>query len=138
MTAILYMGIAMMPRQMTMNLLYMLGSMMTPNRATAYMVGAMMHTVNGILFALAHTGIYRVFELESDLALWGLLFGLVHWAIVGVGLGMIGMIHPLMKRGEMQAPGMFAKNLPAMTVMGFLMLHLVFGLLVGVLYEAWS
>ena len=36
----------------------------------------------------------------------------------------------------MQAPGMFARNLPAMTVMGFLMLHLVFGLLVGVLYEA--
>ena len=48
------------------------------------------------------------------------------------------MMHPLMKRDEMQAPGVFAKNLPAMTVMGFLMLHLVLELLVGVLYEAWA
>ncbi len=41
MTAILYMGMAMMPRQMTMNLLYMLGTMMTGNKVMAYGLGAM-------------------------------------------------------------------------------------------------
>ena len=68
MTAILYMGIAMMPRQITMNLLYMLGSMLTPKRPAAYMMGAMIHTVNDIMFALARTGICRALKFESDLA----------------------------------------------------------------------
>jgi hypothetical protein len=73
MTAILYMGIAMMPRQITMNPLYLLGSMLTPKRPTPYVMGAMMHTVNGIMFALAHTGIHRALQFEADLAVCVLL-----------------------------------------------------------------
>ncbi len=138
MAALLYMGIAMAPKQMTMNLFYMLGTMMTRNRTAAYVVGGMMHAVMGIAFALIHTGLYQAFGLESGLALWGLLFGFGHWIVVGTGFAMIGSMHPLMRSGEMQAPGPFVKNYPAMTVMGFLMLHLVYGLLVGLLYEAWA
>ena len=36
MTAMLYLGMAMMPRQMPMNILYMLGSMMSRNKMMAY------------------------------------------------------------------------------------------------------
>ena len=138
MGAVLYMGITMMPRQMTMNLFYMLGTMMTRAKVAAYIVGAMMHVMMGIIFALIHTGVYQAFDLESNLAVWGLLFGFVHWLVVGMGMGMIGVMHPLMRSGEMQPPGLFVKNYPTMTVMGFLMLHLLFGLLVGVLYQAWA
>ncbi|MEE9286130.1 MAG: hypothetical protein V3V35_10455 [Dehalococcoidia bacterium] len=138
MTAMLYMGFFMMPRQMPMNLLYMLGTMMTTRTGPAYMAGAMAHAMMGIVFALAHTGIFRAFDVDSDFAAWGLLFGFVHWLIVGMGMGMIGMMHPLMKRGQMTAPGPFLTNFPMMTVMGFLMLHLVYGVLVGVLYDAWA
>ncbi len=35
-----------------------------------------------------------------------------------------------------QNPGPFHKNFPLMNVMGFLMVHLLFGLLVGTFYEA--
>lgn len=138
MTVVLYMGIAMMPGQMKMNLLYMLGTMMTRNKGAAYLMGAMMHTVMGIVFALIHTGLYQALGLETGLAAWGLLFGLGHWMVVGMGMAMIGSMHPLMRAGELQAPGLFVKNYPAMTVGGFLMLHLLYGLLVGVLYQAWA
>ncbi|MFQ5795630.1 MAG: hypothetical protein ACE5JP_11345 [Candidatus Bipolaricaulia bacterium] len=137
MTVIMYMGIAMMPQKMTMNILYMLGTMMVRGKVAAYMVGAMIHAMMGIIFALIHTGLYQAFDLESNLAGWGILFGAGHWLVVGMGMGMIGMMHPLMRSGEMQAPGVFVKNYPAMTAMGFLMVHLIYGLLVGVLYEAW-
>lgn len=137
MTAMLYMGIAMMPKRMTMNLLYMLGTMMTRNRTVAYLVGAMMHGVMGIVFALIHTGVYQAIGLESSLVAWGILFGFVHWLVVGMGLGMIGTVHPLMRAGQLQVPGAFAKNLPSMTVMGFLMVHLLYGLLVGAIYGAY-
>ena len=135
MTALLYMGLVMMPRQMTMNLLYMLGTMMTGNKVMAYGIGAMMHGVMGIAFGLIHIAVFQAFGL-SAVAAWGLLFGFVHYLIVGMGMGMMGTMHPLMRNGQMPAPGLYVRNFPAMTVMGFLMLHLVYGLVVALLYAA--
>ncbi len=138
MTAMLYMGMAVMPRQMPMNILYMLGTMMSRNTMMAYVAGTMMHAMMGIAFALVHTAAFKGLDLTSALVAWGVLFGFVHYLIVGMGMGMIGTMHPLMRTGQMPAPGIFASNLPRMTVMGFLMVHLVYGLVVGVLYEAWA
>ena len=138
MTAMLYMGMAMMPRQMPMNILYMLGTMMSRNTMMAYVAGTMMHAMMGIAFALVHTAAFKGLDLTSALVAWGVLFGFVHYLIVGMGMGMIGTMHPLMRTGQMPAPGIFVSNLPRMTVMGFLMVHLVYGLVVGVLYEAWA
>ena len=52
-----------------------------------------------------------------------------------MGLGMMRSMHPLIKRGDMNAPGAFALSYPAMTAMGFFMLHIVFGILVAAFYE---
>ncbi len=135
MTAILYMGMAMMPRQMTMNLLYMLGTMMTSNKVMAYGIGAMMHGAMGIVLGLIHIAVFQALGLVSAVAAWGLLFGFVHYLAVGMGMGMIGTMHPLMRNGQMPAPGLYVRNFPPMTVMGFLMLHLVYGLVVALVYE---
>ena len=139
MTAMLYMGMAVMPRQMSMNILYMLGTMMSPNnKMMAYVAGTMIHAMMGIAFALAHTGVIKGLDLTSALVAWGVLFGFVHYLMVGMGMGMIGIMHPLMRAGQMQAPGLYLTNLPNMTVMGFLMVHLVYGLVVGGLYDVWA
>lgn len=135
MTAIMYMGLAMMPRQMPMNIMYMMGTMMSRSTMPIYVMGAMMHFGLGIAFGLAHTALYSAFELESGLVVWGILFGLVHWMIAGTGMGMLGSTHPRMRTGEVFAPGLFLRNFPQMTVMGFMMLHMVYGLVVGALYE---
>ncbi len=138
MTAMLYMGMAVMPRQMPMNILYMLGTMMTRNKMMAYVAGTMMHATMGIALALAHTGVIKGLDLTSALVAWGVLFGFVHYLIVGMGFGMIGSMHPLMRTGQMPAPGLFVSNFPKPTVVGFLMVHLVYGLVVGALYEVWA
>ena len=49
--AILYMGIFMMPGQMKMNLLYLLGSMMLRERVMIYTPGAMIHAMMSVAFA---------------------------------------------------------------------------------------
>lgn len=49
---------------------------------------------------------------------------------------MMPAMHQLVRSGEMQAPGAFAMRSPMGTRVGFLMLHLLFGLVVGVVYEA--
>ena len=136
MSVLLYMGIAMMPRQMKMNLFLMLGTMMVGNKTLAYTAGAMMHGVMSIAFGLVHVAFYTALGLESGLVAWGLLFGFVHWLISGMGLGMVPPMHPLMKSGQMDPPGAFALSYPPMTAMGFFTLHLVFGVVVGALYTA--
>jgi len=138
MTAVLYLGILMIPEHMKMNLLYMLGSMMFGERMMIYVSGAMMHAVNSIAFALAHVALYQTFDLDSELALWGLAFGAVHWLVAGMALGMMPMLHPRIKEGTLVAPGAFAMDYPMATMMGFLMLHLMFGILVGVFYEVFG
>ena len=144
------MGIAMMPRQMKMNLFLMLGTMMVGNNALAstteatvvsnkpmaYLAGAMMHGAMSIVFGLIHVVFYNALGLESELIAWGLLFGFVHWLISGMGLSMVPAMHPLMKRGQMETPGAFALSCPPLTAMGFFILHLVFGIVVGALYGA--
>ena len=86
----------------------------------------------------AYAGVIKGFDLDSNLAAWGLLFGFVQYLVVGMAMGMVGMMHPLMRRGEMQAPGLFVKNHPTMTIMSFLIGDLVFGVVVAVLYDAWA
>ena len=135
---LLYMGIWMMPRQMKMNLFLMLGTMMFRDRTMAIVAGGMMHAVMSIVFGLIHVAFFGAFDLETELVAWGILFGVVHWMISGMGLGMMPMIHPLIRRGEMDSPGAFALSYPPMTAMGFFMLHIVFGIVVGALYTAFT
>ena len=86
MTAMLYPGMAMMPRQMPMNILYMLGSMMSRNKMMAYTAGTMMHAMMGIVLAIAHVGAFIALDLTSALIAWGVLFGFVHY-LMGHGNG---------------------------------------------------
>ena len=81
MTAIMYMGLAMMPRQMPMNIMSMMGKTMSRSTMPVYVMGATMHFGLGIMFGLVHTALYSAFGLESGLVVWGILFGLVHWMI---------------------------------------------------------
>ena len=138
MAAILYMAIFMLPDQMKMNLFMMLGSMMLPVGAAAFVMGAMMHAGMSVVMGLIHGAVFAAADIDSAEWAWGLLFGLVHWVAVGMALGMLPLMHPRIRSGEVDAPGFYALNFPPMTAMGFLMLHLVFGVLVGVLYGAWA
>ena len=65
--ALLYMRIAMMPRQMKMNLFLMLGTMMVKDAKMAYAAGAMMHIGMPVVFGFIHVALYEAFGLESVL-----------------------------------------------------------------------
>ena len=55
-----------------------------------------------------------------------------------MALGMMPIMHPRIRAGELRAPGPYALGYPAGTAVGFLMLHLVFGVLVGALYDGFG
>ena len=132
----MYMGIVMMPRYMKMDLLKLLGTMMMPLSGITYPVGLMLHLGMSIVFALIHVALYNAFDITSALAAWGILFGLAHAAISGMGFGMMPAMHRGIKDGIIDAPGFMALNYPQVTTIGFVMVHVLFGVLVGTFYEA--
>jgi hypothetical protein len=154
MIAVLYSMIWMMPSQMKMNLLLLLGTMAVPVGATAYVVGLMMHGMMSVAFGLIHGGILEASGVESVGAGIGIgvLFGFVHALVVGVVFGMMPLLHPRMRplHGKLlpamaalspapeeellDPPGFFGLNYPPLTVMGFFMLHIMFGIIVGATY----
>ena len=138
MAMMLYMGRAMVPQQMRMDLFLLLGTMMTPRigRPSAYMMGAMMHAGASFGFGALHVAVFAIADIDSSFAAWGLLFGAVHWMMSGMAMGMMPLMHPLVRSKALENPGPFAFSMGPMTGMGFLMLHLTFGVLVGVFYDA--
>jgi len=63
--------------------------------------------------------------------------------MTGLVMEALGDIHPLMirpplpfLRGHLLAPGLFAANFGAMTVVGFIALHFVYGAFVGAMSQA--
>ena len=138
MALLLYLGIAVVPTQMKMNLFRLLGTMLLEEGTAAYVLGGMVHAMMSVVFGLIHVALYTAFDLESNLAAWGLLFGVGHWMIVGMALGMMPIMHRGIRSGSIEAPGFYALSYPRMTAMGFLVLHLVYGVLVGVFYTAFT
>ncbi len=137
MIVMLYGGIAMMPDRMRMNLLLMLGGMMGMTGGGAYVVGLMMHAMTSAIFGVIHAAIFASGDIEDGVLLWGILFGAAHALVTGTMLAGMPMVHPLIRDGRMEAPGLLAIKLGQPTAMGFVMLHMVFGALVAVLYAAW-
>lgn len=156
MVAVLYSMNWMLPEQMKMNLLLILGAMVVPIGAMAYVVGLMIHAMMSIAFGLIHGGILEASGVDAVGAGIGLgvLLGFVHAVIVGMALGMMPLVHPRMRplQGKLlpamvgvspapeeevlDPPGFFGLNYPPLTVMGFFMLHIMYGLIVGASYGA--
>jgi uncharacterized membrane protein YagU involved in acid resistance len=124
------------------NIPFMLGTMVTPDRDRAKVVGFGMHLVNGWLFAT----IYAVAFQSWRRATWwlGALIGLVHALFVlTVGLPMLPGLHPRMaseQRGptptqQLEPPGFLALNYGRRTPLSVVVAHLVYGGILGAFYR---
>jgi hypothetical protein len=97
-------------------------------------LGLLMHFMMGTIFGLIYAVLFTAVTGPSIILL-GLFFGIVHWLIVGLMIGMMPMIHAGIKSGQVKAPGAYMTQLGGM--MGFiggLMGHVLFGLVVGLVY----
>lgn len=136
---VVYMGLAIgMTR---MNFLRILGTMMVP-RASAgivYAVGLMAHMMLAAVFGLAHAGLLHAIAVTStgQAAGWDALIGAAHGLIILVAMPMmLTAMHPLVREGTMERPGPAMTGYGAMTPIGSLAAHVVFGLVVGAVYAS--
>lgn len=63
----------------------------------------------------------------------GVLFSLVHIMIAGFFMGLMPAMHPQMPQ-QISSPGLFMANLGIVGVIAFIMIHLIYGAIVGGMY----
>lgn len=117
-----------------MDIVSLLGSMFSAKSNPV--LGWTMHLMMGVVFALVYAFIW---SLGFGAATWGigLIFGVVHWLIVGMIMGMIPMLHAGIKSGAVKAPGLWmTNNGGVMAFMGGLVGHAIFGAVTALVYAA--
>lgn len=125
-----------------MNLPYMLGTMFTPSRDRAKLLGFAVHVVNGWIFSLLYV---VAFEAWGRATVWlGVAIGFVHAAFVlTAGMRIVPGLHPRMASEEqgptvtrqLEPPGFLALNYGLRTPLSALVAHLVFGGILGAFYR---
>ena len=125
-----------------MNLPFMLGTMFTPNRDRAKLVGFGVHVVNGWVLAFVYAAAFQSWRLA---AWWrGLGVGLVLGMFVLLAvMPMLPGLHPRMaseQRGpeptrQLEPPGFLALNYGRRTPLSVIAAHLVYGAILGAFYR---
>jgi hypothetical protein len=125
-----------------MSIPYLLGTMATPSRDRAKILGFLVHLVNGQLFALVYVAI---FDALGEAGAWrGAVIGLAHAAVVLlVALPLLPTIHPRMASlqqsptavRQLEPPGPFGLYYGFSTPLTVVVAHVIFGATVGRLYH---
>lgn len=122
-----------------MNVPFLLGSMLTPNRDRAKLYGIGLHFLNGILFAW----LYLVaFQFWQGATWWkGLIFGCVHGAfLLTIFVTLLPSIHPRMANEQqgptvlkqLEPPGFLGLHYGRRTPLSIFVGHVIFGLILGI------
>lgn len=128
-----------------MNIPYMLGTMFTPDRERAKLIGFVVHLFNGLWLSLLYVAAFHAWGRAS---LWlGVGVGLVHAAFVlTAGMRLMPGMHPRMAdemqgptiRRQLEPPGFLALNYGARTPISVVLAHAVFGAILGAFYPVAS
>ena len=124
-----------------MNIPYLLGTMFTPSRDRATIIGIVMHVMFGWMFA----GMYIAIFIAAGGASWwlGALLGALHAAfLLIVGMTALPGMHPRMaseREGptvtpQLEPPGFLGLNYGVQTPIGATIAHVIFGIVLGTLY----
>jgi uncharacterized membrane protein YagU involved in acid resistance len=125
-----------------MNIPYMLGTMLTPNRDKAKLYGFVLHVAAGWLFSLIYV---LIFESLGVAGWWrGGLIGICHALFVlTVVVELLPGLHPRMASEQqgpaaqnmLEPPGFLALHYGFQTPLAVVLSHLVFGAMLGALYR---
>ena len=125
-----------------MSMPFLLGTILTPNRDRALVVGAAFHLVNGWAFAL----LYAVMVESIGWTSWWLGAGIGFAQavfVLAVGMPILPGLHPRMvseyygptPNRRLQPPGFLALNYGRQTPAVTIVAHLAYGAIIGAFYE---
>lgn len=121
-----------------MSLPYMLGTLFTPHRGRAMVVGFAVHFALGVAFAVLYVAVFREWGASS----WwlGAGLGLFQGLFVLVpGMQLLPAVHPRMASShhgptptrQLEPPGFMARNYGIQTPIATLIAHVLYGAILG-------
>jgi uncharacterized membrane protein YagU involved in acid resistance len=124
-----------------MNIPYLLGTIFTPNRDRAKLIGFLLHFANGWIFSLIYVAVFQVLQKST----WwlGAGIGLVHGIFVlTIGLPVLPALHPRMANEQygptvvrqLEPPGFLGLHYGIRTPISVLVAHIIFGIILGAFY----
>lgn len=126
-----------------MDLPFLLGTALSPDRVRAKVVGYALHFVFGLLFALVYYAVFAVVDRGG--VAFGALLGSVHALFAGTALVSILLpaVHPRMGTGFdaagsaplLEPPGFMMINYGRQTPLATILSHVVYGAIVGGFYS---
>jgi hypothetical protein len=136
------MSAAQAARWTRLSLPYLLGTMVTPDRDRAVLLGFAIHLANGWLLALIYAAAFHSWNLATWWA--GAAIGAVHALFVlTIGMSLLPALHPRIAneqqgptvRRQIEPPGFLALHYGFQTPLTLFAGHLVFGALFGAFYR---
>lgn len=124
------------------NIPYLLGTMLTPNRDRAKMIGVLLHFMNGWIFSLIYVAAFN--SLGAAKIWMGLAAGFTHASFVlTTGLPILPALHPRMANEQygptvvrqLEPPGFLGLHYGLRTPISIIAAHLIFGLILGIFYK---
>ena len=121
-----------------MSLPYLLGTMFTPDRDRAKLVGLILHFLNGWLVALIYLAIFHATRLQN----WwfgGLLGFLQAIFVLAVALPALPALHPRVANEQygptvarqLEPPGFFGLHYGIQTPISIIVAHVIYGAILG-------
>jgi hypothetical protein len=115
------------------NLGHFWGSMITGTTTSgSWILGFIITLILGGLIALLYAAVFEAIGRSSWG--WGLLGGIVHLIIGGLVIGWISAVHPSIPE-VISDPGYYTANFGPDSVAAFSLLHLIYGIIVGGIYN---
>ncbi|UPT75452.1 MAG: hypothetical protein M0D55_07125 [Elusimicrobiota bacterium] len=128
-----------------MDIPFMLGTMLTPDRDKARWVGVVVNLVNGWLFAWIYFAAFALHRGIWSYPLFGAAIGLAHSLFVlTAGMSLLPSLHPRMATEQcgpgvkrlLEPPGFMALNYGAGTPIVTVLAHLAYGAFLGWCFSA--
>ncbi len=125
-----------------MSIPFLVGTIFTTARDRAMVVGFVVHSVNGVIFAVFYA---LMFDALDNATWWlGALIGLVHALFVlTVGMALLPGVHPHMvseyfgptPNRLLQPPGFLALHYGRRTPIVTILAHVLYGAIIGAFYR---
>ncbi len=124
------------------NIPFLLGTMVTPDRDRAKWVGMFIHLLNGWIFSLIYILAFQVWGEATPMR--GALIGLVHGSFVlVVAMPFLLAVHPRMASESfgptvvklLEPPGFLCLNYGMQTPISVIVAHVIYGMILGTFYK---
>jgi hypothetical protein len=136
-----FMAFSQQYRLTRMNIPFILGSMFTPDRDRAKVVGFLFHIFNGWIFSFVHIALFESLGMATWLL--GAFTGFVHGLLaISVFLPLLPGFHPRMASEfqsptnvrQLEPPGFMGLHYGVRTPISVMISHIIYGMILGAFY----